>query len=135
VVSEPSIRILAAADIHGVCAVYEWLVQASRSTSFDVLVLAGDLFASDFASAQRKQAERIVNILRLSAIPVLYIMGNDDNIALDYEDELIKPLHGRRVAIGTYNFVGYQYTPPFVGGPSSRLTLRLKLTCQCWNLW
>jgi Icc-related predicted phosphoesterase len=43
-------------------------------------------------------------------------MGNDDNVALDYEDELIKPLHGRRLTCGIYNLVGYQYTPPsFVG--------------------
>jgi hypothetical protein len=27
----------------------------------------------------------------------------------------IQPIHGRRVAIGAYNFIGYQYTPPFVG--------------------
>lgn len=43
-------------------------------------------------------------------------MGNDDNLPLYCEDELIKPLHGRQVEMGDYNFVGYQYTPPFVGG-------------------
>lgn len=42
-------------------------------------------------------------------------MGNDDHVALDYSDELIQPIHGRRVAIGAYSFVGYQYSPPFVG--------------------
>ncbi len=108
-------RVLAAADIHGVWAVYEWLVDLTHTASYDVLALAGDLFAGDFASEQRKQAERIVSILRSSAIPVLYIMGNDDNVALEYEDELIQPVHGRRVTLGAYNFVGYQYTPPFVG--------------------
>jgi Icc-related predicted phosphoesterase len=44
-----------------------------------------------------------------------YTSRNDDNVALDYSDELIQPIHGRRVAIDAYNFVGYQYTPPFVG--------------------
>jgi Icc-related predicted phosphoesterase len=107
-------RILAAADIHGVRAVYEWLIDLTH-TSCEVLVLAGDLFAGDFASEQRKQAEKIVAVLRSSSVPVLYIMGNDDNVALDYSDELIQPIHGRRVAMGAYNFVGYQYTPPFVG--------------------
>jgi Icc-related predicted phosphoesterase len=107
-------RIIAAADIHGVRAVYQWLVELTH-TSGDVLVVAGDLFASDFASEQRKQAEKIVAVLRSSSVPVLYIMGNDDNVALNYSDELIQPIHGRRVAIGAYNFVGYQYTPPFVG--------------------
>jgi predicted phosphodiesterase len=64
--------IVAAADIHGVRAVYEWLVDLSR-TSCDVLVLAGDLLAGDFASEQRKQAEKIVAVLRSSTVPVLYI--------------------------------------------------------------
>jgi Icc-related predicted phosphoesterase len=107
-------RVIAAADIHGVRAVYEWLINLTH-TSCDVLVLAGDLFDGDFAAEQRKQAEKIVAVLRSSSVPVLYIMGNDDNVALDYSDELIQPIHGRRVAIDAYNFVGYQYTPPFVG--------------------
>jgi hypothetical protein len=77
------------------------------TASYDVLVLAGDLFASDFASE--------LSILRASPVPVLYIMGNDDNVALEYEDELIQAIHGRRVIVGDYSFVGYQYTPPFVG--------------------
>ncbi len=42
-------------------------------------------------------------------------MDNDDNVPLDYEDELIHPLHGRRIKVAGFNFVGYQYTPPFAG--------------------
>lgn len=106
-------RVLAAADIHGVLSVYQWLVAQAHSA--DALVLAGDLFDADFAEGQRKQAQDIAGILHDSVVPVLYIMGNDDNLPLDCEDELIKPLHGRRVEMGDYNFVGYQYTPPFVG--------------------
>jgi Icc-related predicted phosphoesterase len=56
-----------------------------------------------------------VGILRSAPVPVLYIMGNDDSVDLEYSDELIQPIHGRRVPIDVYNFVGYQYTPPFVG--------------------
>ena len=106
-------RLLAAADIHGVVSVYQWLV--SQAHFADVLILAGDLLDADFEEAQRQQAQGIVNILRSSPVPVLYIMGNDDNVPLDYEDKLIVPLHDRRVEIGGFNFVGYQYTPPFFG--------------------
>jgi Icc-related predicted phosphoesterase len=106
-------RILAAADIHGVLPVYRWLVE--QTSSVDVLVLAGDLFDADFEDQQRLQAVEILKVLRQSHIPVLYIMGNDDNVPLDHEDDLIKPLHGRRIEIADYNFVGYQYTPPFLG--------------------
>jgi Icc-related predicted phosphoesterase len=107
-------RVLAVADIHGVYQVYKWLVQLTHEAC-DVLVLAGDLLASDFEAEQRKQAEKIIAILQSSNVPVLYIMGNDDNVALECSDALIRPIHGERVAIGEYNFVGYQYTPPFVG--------------------
>lgn len=106
-------RILAAADIHGSLEVYRWLIE--QTPLADVLVLAGDLFDADFADEQRKQAKEIVAILQQARVPVLYIMGNDDEIALDYEDTLVQPIHGRRTEIGGYSFVGYQYTPPFVG--------------------
>jgi Icc-related predicted phosphoesterase len=106
-------RLLAAADIHGVLSVYRWLVTQTHSA--DALVLAGDLFDADFDEGQRKQAQDVIGILRDSKVPVLYIMGNDDNVSLDFEDDFIKLLHGRRVEIGEYNFVGYEYTPPFVG--------------------
>ena len=106
-------RVLAAADIHGALVVYSWLVGLAPSA--DVLILAGDLFDADFPAEQRKQAEKIVARLLASSVPVLYLMGNDDNVPLDYEDSLIEPLHGRRVEIGEFNFVGYQYTPPYVG--------------------
>jgi len=107
------VRILAIADIHGVPVIYEWLV--NRAVSADAIILAGDLLDADFAPSQQKQAQKIVTLLRESAVPVLYIMGNDDNVSLDYEDRLIMPIHGRRIEIGEYNFVGYQFTPPFVG--------------------
>jgi Icc-related predicted phosphoesterase len=107
-------RILAAADIHGIQSVYEWLLELSRG-QVDALVLAGDLLEGDFEEGQREQAKKLVELLRSSMVPIFYIMGNDDNVALDYEDSLVQPLHGRRVEMGACNFVGYQYTPPFVG--------------------
>ena len=109
-------RILAAADIHGVAKVYEWLVQSAESCKPDLLVLAGDLFAGGWAEEQREQARTaIIPLLKQVSVPVFYIMGNDDNVALDYEDQRIKPLHRRRIEMGGYEFLGYQYTPPFVG--------------------
>jgi Icc-related predicted phosphoesterase len=107
-------RVLAAADIHGVWRIYEWLAElAQRDT--DVLILAGDLLESNFAAEQRKQAKRIVGLLQELPIPVLYLMGNDDNVSLDYEDEKVRSVHGRRIELGGFGFVGYQYSPPFVG--------------------
>jgi Icc-related predicted phosphoesterase len=106
-------RILAAADIHGSLDVYQWLTEQSELA--DAMVLAGDLFDADFADQQRLQAEKILRILPRSNCRVFYIMGNDDNVALDCNDGLITPIHDARVEFDGYNFVGYQYTPPFFG--------------------
>ena len=106
-------RILTAADIHGSLEVYQWLIE--QTPLADALVLAGDLFDADFEDQQRLQAQKILKILPRSNCPVFYIMGNDDNVALDYRDALIMPLHDSRAEFDGYNFVGYQYTPPFAG--------------------
>lgn len=91
------------------------LVKSVQELRADLLLLAGDLFAADSEDGQRKQAQQIVAVLRRVAAPCFYLMGNDDTVSLDHEDEHIKPLHARRLACGDWNFVGYEYTPPFVG--------------------
>ncbi len=101
--------------MHGVTAGYEWLVDLARMCAADAVVLAGDLLPSDFAAKQRKYAERIAKILRRLDAPVLYIMGNDDNVPLGPDDNQLVPIHGKSVEVCGYKFVGYQYTPPFVG--------------------
>ncbi len=122
-------RILAAADIHGVTSVYEWLLALTR-VGVDALVLAGDLLASDFEAEQRKTARQIVTLLKTASVPVLYIMGNDDNVSLEYEDAKVIPIHGKRIGVNEYHFVGYQFTPPFVGDrfvkPNSEIALDLQ---------
>jgi Icc-related predicted phosphoesterase len=107
------VRVLVAADIHGVLRVYQWLV--GLTDAVDALVLAGDLLDGDEVAGQWAQVLEIAQILRQSKCPVLYIMGNDDNIALGIDDEPIRSIHGRRIEIREYNFVGYAYSPPFVG--------------------
>ena len=90
-------RVLATADIHGVVSVYEWLVELVEEHEVDLLLIAGDLFAVDWEDGQREQARQIIPVLKRVAAPCFYIMGNDDNVALDYDDEQIRPLHGRRL--------------------------------------
>ena len=109
-------RILATADIHGVLSVYEWLVELVKEHEADLVVVAGDLFAGFQEEAQREQRGEIIPLLKRMPVPVLYLMGNDDFVHLDYEDERVKPLHGRRLDYGGHGFVGYQYSLPFVGG-------------------
>lgn len=109
-------RILAISDLHGAVDVYEWLVASTGKHCPDAVVLAGDLFSGGWEEEQRAEAQNIiVPMLKRVSAPVFYIMGNDDQVALDYEDEQIRPLHGRRLACGDFAFVGYQFTPPFMG--------------------
>ena len=109
-------RILAIADIHGANEVYEWLVESASKHRPDVVVLAGDLFSGGWEEEQRAEAQTIIiPLLKRVSAPVFYIMGNDDNVALDCEHEQIRPLHRRRLSCEDFHFVGYQFTPPFAG--------------------
>src|SRR5271155_545663 len=111
-----SMRILAIADIHGAIEVYEWLLEAAHEHRPGAVVLAGDLFSAAWEEEQRAEAQTIIiPLLKRISAPVFYIMGNDDNVALEYEDDQIRPLHGRRLTCEGFAFVGYQFTPPFAG--------------------
>jgi len=109
-------RLLAAADIHGVRDIYEWLQEQAREQRAELVVLAGDLSASSWDEReQRDEARTLVSLFKGFPATTLYLMGNDDFFTLDYKDEQVKPLHGRRLEFAGYGFVGYQYTTPFVG--------------------
>ncbi|MDB4324769.1 metallophosphoesterase [bacterium] len=114
-------RLLASADLHGHHDVYAWLVDLVGAERPDALVLAGDLLgcSGDYDTVEEAQfADRLAVVARLSeiAVPVFYVMGNDDWIELDDPTPSHQSVHGRRVDYGEFNFVGYQYTLPFMGG-------------------
>lgn len=114
-------KVLAAADVHGNWPVYDWLLDAAREHHVDVIVLAGDLLGcpDEFDTpedAQRHEAQHLNELLDSAGVPVLFIMGNDDLIELNSLSERVLSIHGRRVALGRFAFVGYQYSLPFMGG-------------------
>ena len=114
-------RTLAGADFHGNLEVAEWFVDQARALEPDVIVLAGDQLGytdevEDPKEDQALNARRLEAILLKAAVPILYIMGNDDEVELEPVEGKLEPLHNRRVELGDFNFVGYQYTLPFMGG-------------------
>ncbi len=114
-------RIIATADLHGFHDVYEWLVGIAAVEEPDAIVLAGDLlgWGGAFDTIEEAQAaDRLVVLQRLFLIkcPVLYVMGNDDFIELDAPAPSQHSVHGKRIEMGEFNFVGYQFTLPFMGG-------------------
>jgi Icc-related predicted phosphoesterase len=114
-------RILASADIHGQWAVYDWLLQGARDNRVEAIVLAGDLLGCPDGfdtpeAAQRYESGVLTELLASAAIPVFYIMGNDDLVELNSDDDMVKSIHNRREYLGRFSLVGYQYSLPFMGG-------------------
>jgi len=114
-------RIIASADIHGIHEVYGWLVDKVAVESPDAVVLAGDLFGwgGDGSTVEEGQATDRLRVLEhMSGIrcPIFYVMGNDDWIELDAPGPLHQSIHGKRVDLGDFSFVGYQFSLPFMGG-------------------
>jgi Icc-related predicted phosphoesterase len=85
------------------------------------VVLAGDLlgYKDGYATveeAQRADAAEVVRVLEGIRQPLLYLMGNDDMVELDPKRTNLRSIHGQRVELGDINFVGYQYSLPFMAG-------------------
>jgi Icc-related predicted phosphoesterase len=119
------VRILASADLHGDRSTVEWLVRVARERRPDALVLAGDLLGvpegfGTVEEAQAADAAAIAEVLTPLAIPVLFVMGNDDLVALPDGRGPLRSIHGRHVELGAWNVVGYQNGPPFMNGPFER---------------
>ena len=114
-------RILAASDLHGNHAAYEWLAQTARKKSVSFIVLAGDLLGcpdgyDTLEAAQKADGVATLRILEDAKTPIYFIMGNDDFVDLNPASGQFQSLHGRRVEAGCWNLVGYQYSLPFMGG-------------------
>lgn len=113
-------RILAGADLHGDREVVSWFVGLALSHSVESIVLAGDLLGfsdevEDPSEDQTIDARRLESVLLQAGTPVLYIMGNDDLIELQPVSGKLVPLHNLRVDSRDFNFVGYQYSLPWMG--------------------
>jgi Icc-related predicted phosphoesterase len=114
-------RILAASDIHGNLPFYRGLPESAKRLDADAIVLAGDLlgFPQPFKTVEEAQladAEDILRFLEPTGVLVFYIMGNDDFVELGSDNSRILSIHTRRIEAGDNNFVGYQYSLPFIGG-------------------
>jgi Icc-related predicted phosphoesterase len=114
-------KILAAADIHGNHRFYHLISDLAELWEAQAIVLAGDLLGyppgfDNVEDAQRADAKDILGLLESSSVPVFYIMGNDDLVELGPGAGPVRSIHGTRTDLGQYNFVGYQYSLPFIAG-------------------
>ena len=114
-------RIVAASDIHGRHDTFRWLAELVRHRDADALVLAGDLLGvpggcEAVGAAQESDASAVATLRESLPVPVHYITGNDDLVELRPRKHGVHSLNLTRVDQGAYNFVGYQFTLPFMGG-------------------
>jgi Icc-related predicted phosphoesterase len=115
------------ADIHGSLDVYRRVPHLAVEYQAEVLVLAGDLLGGPdndsvaIEEAQCADAREILRMLKPLTVPVLYIMRNDDLVEPEPAGSQFQSIHGRRLDLGAYNFVGYQFSPPFMGGIFEKL--------------
>lgn len=114
-------KVLAAADIHGIAEVWDWLMVQAREHRVDAVILAGDLLGGPDGpespeASQRHDAHALVRRLSTSHAPVFYVMGNDDLVELEPRSARVTSLHGQQVQLGRFTLVGYQYSLPFMGG-------------------
>jgi uncharacterized protein len=118
-------KILAASDLHGNPMAYEWLVQKAHDRGVKLVVLAGDLLGypdgyETIEAAQQQNAQTVIHILEAIQTPIFYIMGNDDFVDLNPASDQFTSLQARRIEVGGFNFVGYQYSLPFMGGVNEK---------------
>ena len=112
-------KILALSDLHGDQALFDAIVR--HADTVEVVVLAGDLLERrrgdvTVREGQRECGDILTRTLEAVTCPVLYIMGNDDMVVWDPPRAHFRHIHGERVEVGAWNFVGYQYSLPFMGG-------------------
>jgi Icc-related predicted phosphoesterase len=124
-------RILASADVHGNWLIYDWLLTVAHQQRVHAIVLAGDLLGCPDGfdtpeEAQQHESQILGELLGTAGVSVLYIMGNDDLVELNSYSQQVRSLHGQRVSVGQFAFVGYQYSLPFMGGTFEKPEAEIK---------
>ncbi len=109
-------RLLLGSDFHGLEEAFITFSEILSQPEYDLGILAGDLttYVEDRTSEERK----LRNILEKSGKHILFIMGNDDGILENDWKSLgnMININLKRVKYKGFEFVGYCYTTPFVGG-------------------
>ncbi len=124
-------KILFTSDLHGHYKAYSEFSRILKDGDYDLGIIAGDLMThvpldelSDGVNDYMKSIEHMIveikKILLSSGKHIFFIMGNDDGII---EGGIKWPnigkllnINQKKVKYKGYSFIGYQYTPPFLGG-------------------
>lgn len=103
-----SLRIYAAADLHGRWRHVAALAEGLHRSRADVLVLAGDLL-------QYGRGRGLLSALEAFPVPVLMVRGNSDPVFVERWAKAasnLRPLHRVSVAVKGFDFIGASGTVP-----------------------
>jgi Icc-related predicted phosphoesterase len=110
-------KILFTSDLHGNLEAFSRFSELLDRDEFDLGIISGDLMT--YNPEKEAIEKKTKKILEMPGKKILFIMGNDDGI-LDHNwddtEFLINP-DLKKIELYNFNFVGYQYTNPYVGGP------------------
>lgn len=124
-------RILFTSDLHGHYKAYSEFSRLLSMGPYSLGIISGDLMThlslnkvDENQTDYRRQIEIMVNelqsVLLKSKKIVLFIMGNDDGIIEGgiswHSKKSLININQKKVSYKGYNFIGYQFTPPFLGG-------------------
>lgn len=139
-------KIVATSDIHGSKALINLLMrEIIAKEQIDALIIAGDIAPKNFDASftfseiklkQKEELEKICKMLQGVKIPVFMLIGNDDHIADEEWDKILRSYGIFNLNMASYplkglKITGFQYVLPTPWNtnnelPEEELGLRLK---------
>ena len=106
-------KILLSSDLHGSIKAYRNFKRICINEKVNIGIIAGDLTTFSYNSFEDEF--KIKNILDNIGVPILFIMGNDDEHEWG-DSRNVYNINQKHYDYNGYRFIGYQYTNPFIGG-------------------
>ena len=117
-------RILVTSDLHGSKEAYSEFKTICIDEKLNLGIIAGDL--TTFSKNKIQEEEKLQCILNSIGIPILFIMGNDDEYEwIDREN--LHNINQKSYEYGEFRFIGYQYSNPFIGGKFEKKEFEQKM--------
>lgn len=102
--------ILFSSDLHGNEKAYKRFISLLSSENYEFGILSGDLTCPGCDNSKQ-----LKQILKSTDKTIYYLMGNMDSEEWAEDSNLVF-INQRKISLGAYSIVGYQYTNPFSGG-------------------
>ena len=106
-------KILISSDLHGLKKAYSDFKSICIKENVSIGIITGDL--TTFCENNMEEEIKIKDELNKIGIPILFIMGNDDEYEWENSRNVFN-INQTKMDFYDYRFIGYQFTNPYVGG-------------------